>query len=307
MGNAPCSWGALELEGAAGGRIGYAQMLDELVATGYTGTELGDWGFMPTDPLVLRRELERRRLTMIGAYVPVRLKGERAHAEGAERAVRVARLLASVRGTAGDDHLPFLVLADDNGTDPVRTRSAGRIRPDMSLSDAEWATFAAGAELVARAVRDETGLPLVFHHHCAGWVETPDEIARFLEITDPELVGLCFDTGHYAYGSGTTDRACVPTGLERFADRIRYVQLKDCDPEVARRARAEGWDHLEAVRHGLFCELGKGMVDLPAVRDWLIRRGHRGWVLVEQDVLPGMGTPRESARRNREHLRSIGL
>ena len=32
-----------------------------------------------------------------------------------------------------------------------------------------------------------------------------------------------------------------------------------------------------------------------------------GWIVVEQDVLPGMGNPRESARRNREYLRSIGV
>ena len=47
--NAPCSWGALEfdLEGEA---PGYVQVLDEIAETGYAGTELGDWGFMPTDP-----------------------------------------------------------------------------------------------------------------------------------------------------------------------------------------------------------------------------------------------------------------
>jgi hypothetical protein len=28
-------------------------------------------------------------------------------------------------------------------------------------------------------------------------------------------------------------------------------------------------------------------------------------VLVEQDVLPGMGAPKESARRNREYLRGV--
>ncbi|NIA14590.1 MAG: xylose isomerase, partial [Nitrospiraceae bacterium] len=50
VGNAPCSWGSLEFEGLDGEPIGYARMLDELVETGYRGTELGDWGFMPTDP-----------------------------------------------------------------------------------------------------------------------------------------------------------------------------------------------------------------------------------------------------------------
>ena len=40
--------GRAEFEGLAGEEIGYRQMLDELRDTGYTGTELGDWGFMPT-------------------------------------------------------------------------------------------------------------------------------------------------------------------------------------------------------------------------------------------------------------------
>ncbi|HWQ14307.1 MAG TPA: TIM barrel protein, partial [Roseiflexaceae bacterium] len=96
-------------------------------------------------------------------------------------------------------------------------------------------------------------------------------------------------------------------GLERFGERIWYVHFKDCAPAVAERARAEGWDYFTAVRHGLFCELGRGAVDFPAVAAWLRARGYRGWITVEQDVLPGMGAPRESARRNREYLASIGL
>ena len=59
--NAPCSWGTLEFAGMSGERITYTQMLDELVATGYVGTELGDWGFMPTDPHQLADELARRK------------------------------------------------------------------------------------------------------------------------------------------------------------------------------------------------------------------------------------------------------
>ena len=50
VGNAPCSWGTLEFEEAQAGQIPYSRMLDELAETGYTGTELGDWGYMPTDP-----------------------------------------------------------------------------------------------------------------------------------------------------------------------------------------------------------------------------------------------------------------
>jgi inosose dehydratase len=81
--------------------------------------------------------------------------------------------------------------------------------------------------------------------------------------------------------------------------------LKDCAPEIAKRARAEDWDYFTALRHGVFCELGKGCVDFPALLHRLGKRNYDGYVLVEQDVLPGMGSPKESARRNREYLRSI--
>ena len=59
VGNAPCSWGTLEHQDQSQA-IPSTQMLDELVETGYTGTELGDWGYMPTDPVRLSEELAKR-------------------------------------------------------------------------------------------------------------------------------------------------------------------------------------------------------------------------------------------------------
>ena len=299
VGNAPCSWGTLEFEGVKGEQIGFARMLDELAETGYSGTELGDWGYMPTDPARLGQELKSRSLVMLGAFVPVALKDSAAHETGVATALRTARLLAAV---AGDWPKPFLVLADANGTVPDRTRNAGRITESLGLSPREWDVFAAGANRIARVVLQETGLRTMFHHHCAGYVETSEEIARLLELTDPSLVGLVFDTGHYCYGSGG-DR--VLEGLNRFQERIWYVHFKDCQPYVAAATRAEGWDYFQALRRGVFCELGRGCVDFPAVLRWLKDAGYSGYVLVEQDVLPGMGSPKESARRNREYLRSI--
>lgn len=302
--NAPCSWGSLEFEDVSGDEeIGHRQMLDELKATGYTGTELGDWGYMPTDPEALRAELEERALTMVGAFVPVALRDPGAHEAGTEQALRVARLMNAVE----DDHRPFVILADNNGTDPVRTQRAGRVTPEIGLSSEEWDTFAAGATRIARAVRDETGLPTAFHHHCAGYVETPVEVDRLLRRTDPDLMGLVLDTGHYAYGAGPEGCEALEKAFDRFGERIWHVHFKDCDPEAARRAREEKWGYFEAVRQGVFCELGAGCVDFPSVLDRLRALEYAGWIVVEQDVLPGMGTPRESAQRNRMYLRDIGL
>lgn len=303
--NAPCSWGSLEFEDVSEGEeIGYQQMLNELVETGYTGTELGDWGYMPTDPDALRAELEQRGVTMVGAFVPVDLRDPAAHKDGERRALRVARLMDKVRD---EDYQPFVILADDNGTDPVRTQNAGRITPEMGLDREEWETFAAGASRIARTVRDETGLPTAFHHHCAGYVETPAEIDQFLALTDPDLIGLVLDTGHYAYGAGTGSCEAPANASDRFGERVWHVHFKDFDPDVAQRAQEEGWGYFEAVQHGVFCELGQGCVDFPFVVDQLQKRKSIKWVVVEQDVLPGMGSPRASAQRNRNYLREIGL
>jgi inosose dehydratase len=251
--------------------------------------------------------LARRTVALVGAFVPVALKEASAHADGEAACLKVAHLLAQVHQRARFDFPPFLVLADDNGTDEVRTRNAGRVRPEMGLSEAQWSTFASGANRIAAAVKEQTGLPTVFHHHCAGYVETPDEMAQLLERTDPRLLGLVLDTGHFTFGSGQYNRASLLGSLDRFAERIWYVHLKDCSPRVAEEARSKDWDYFEAVRHGVFCELGQGCVDFPAVLDWLRGREYAGWALVEQDVLPGLGAPKESAQRNRDYLRSIGI
>jgi inosose dehydratase len=302
--NAPCSWGILEFDRPStplGTGVtpaaSYTQVLDEIHQTGYAGTELGDWGFMPTDPGRLREEMARRNLRLIGGFVPVPLADVHKHAEGIATAVRTARLL---RDAGGGDAV--IVLSDDNGSVAEREQCAGRITPEQSLTDEQWATFADGAERVARAVRDETGLRTVFHEHCGGYVETEAEIDALMARTDPALLGLCLDTGHIVYGGG--DPLHV---LERHARRVWHVHFKDCDPAVASAARTGNLGYLSAVRSRLFCELGAGGVDFRQVVAALQRHGYDGWIVVEQDVFPGYGTPADSARRSREYLKTLGL
>jgi inosose dehydratase len=294
--NAPCSWGALEFD-LQGKPATFDIVLDEMQKTGYEGTELGDWGFMPTDPALLKKELRQRGLTLLGAFVPVALKDESTHAAGEAAALKVARLLSAVEGST-----PFIVLADNNGSIPERTQNAGRISAALGLSDAEWKVFAKGVDRIAQAVKQETGMRLVFHHHCGGYVETPAEIDQLLALTNPALVGICLDTGHYQFAGGDPVKF-----LRENAKRVWHMHFKDCEPNIAARSRQEGWDYFKSVEGGVFCELGKGAVDFKAVKAELEKAGFEGWIVVEQDVLPGMGKPFDSALRNREFIKSIGL
>ena len=294
--NAPCSWGALEFD-LEGESVGFQQVLNEMVETGYAGTELGDWGFMPETPDALKSVLEERGLELLGAFVPVALSNSDSHQAGTELALKTAALMF-------DAGFPdaFIVLADENGSVEERTKNAGRITPAMGLDEEQWRTFASGAEQVARAVRDRYGLRTVFHHHCAGYVETPHEVARLMELTDPGLLGLCLDMGHYAFGGGDPVEA-----LERYYSRIWHVHFKDFDPLIGAESLRNNYDYFKSVEKGVFCELGKGNVDFESIVRLLNNKGYDGWIVVEQDVLPGMGSPRQCADHNRKYIKSLGL
>ena len=293
--NAPCSWGVIE--NIEGERYDYVRVLNEIAETGYAGTELGDWGFMPTDPDKLAQELAARNLKLLASWVNVYLHREDGHQQSIDDCVRTAKLLATV---GGEDN--FIILGNDCYKDPVRNKNAGRITPEMGMDDDTWEIFAKGANTVAQRVMDEAGLRTLFHHHIGTWIETPAEVERLMTMTNPDILGLVFDTGHYSFGGGNPVE-----GIKKHADRIWHVHFKDHDPAVAQKSREEAWDGPESVGQGVFCELGQGDVDFPAVLATLKDIEYDGWIVVEQDVLPGMGSPKESAARNRAYLASIGL
>lgn len=289
LASAPVSWGIFEFEGMEP-RYRWAQVLDEIAETGYVGTELGPYGYLPTDPNQLRAELDRRGLKLLSAFVPVDLVDPSAHQAGVETALRVGRLLAALEA-------PVLVLADNNGRVPELVKTAGR-RSGCFLQD--WTHLAGGVELVRRRVAEELGLTTVFHHHCAGHVETAQEVEALLEHSQ---VQLCLDTGHWHYAGGDAVEC-----LKRWGSRVGYVHLKDCHPEVAQRCRQAGLDYFAAVQAGLFCPLGEGEVDFPGILAELARQGYEGWAVVEQDVLvEDLEAPRRFSQQNREYLQSIGL
>lgn len=130
---------------------------------------------------------------------------------------------------------------------------------------------------VARAVdrARSRGLEPVFHHHMGTRVQAPAEIERLLEGTD---VALLVDTGHLTAAGGDSVNA-----LRDWRDRVQHVHLKDVRLDVLRSA--QDWD--EAWRRGAFCELGAGDVDLDAFLGELEGGGYGGWLVVEQDWVPG--------------------
>jgi inosose dehydratase len=296
IGNTPHSWRNFEID-AGFNTPDYQQVLNEMREAGYEGTELGVWGFMPTDPAKLKGQLQERGLELISAFVPIRFRDRKFWETGLFTALQTATFLSAVsRGKS------VVALSDEIGSNSVRTQNAGRIIPEMGLLPIQWKTFSDGVEFVSRRVFEETGLESVFRHHCAGFVETSGEIGMFLDYADPRWVNLCLDTGHFRFAGSDPQRI-----FKNFSDRVKLVRFKDCSPQVADQSRCQGWDYHESLRNGVFCELGQGDVNFLAVVSSLAEINYEGWVVVEQDILPGMGSPKESAIRNREYLRTLSL
>jgi inosose dehydratase len=291
--SAPVSWGIYEFEDIQA-KFKYTQVLDEIAETGYTGLELGPWGYLPTDPTVLRVELEKRNLQLLSSYVPVKLVDADAHGEAEAFALKVGRLLAELGAS-------YVVLADDNATVDELIKRAGQ-RTGTILDEASWDIVAAGVTRIAQKIKDELGLKTVFHHHCGGYIETVDEVRELFKRTDSDLVGLCLDTGHWHFAGGDA-LECI----REFGERVRYLHLKDCSAQIAEKARAEKLDYFQATGAGVFCPLGQGEVDFPAIMSEMEKLGYEGWAIVEQDVLvDDPEAPKRISQANRDYLKSIG-
>lgn len=289
---APVSWGVMEVEGFSGQKS-YGEVLDEMVQAGYTGTELGPYGFLPTDSKQLKSELAKRGLTLLGAFVPLPLSHVDQHEAAVQSAMEVARLLVQAGA-------PYLVLAD--AMDAARMAAAGSVddvRDGMSAQ--AWESAARLLTRVARAA-SALGLSPVFHHHCGTFIETPSEVDRLLAMTDPELLGLCLDTGHYFYGGGDPVECARVHGK-----RIRHLHLKDVRPSILETVRRKRIPYLDAIRAGVFCELGEGGVNLTGVIQQLNAAGFSGWAVFEQDIDPSQpgNSPVESATRSRAYLQKV--
>ena len=100
---------------------------------------------------------------------------------------------------------------------------------------------------------------------------TPESAYEKIHALD-RRIGLCVDAGH-TQRSGIAPAAAV----ERFADRLIDVHIKDVTA---------------ANEKGTTCEIGRGVIDIPALLRSLVKIGYSGTVSLEhekdeKDPLPG--------------------
>lgn len=291
--SAPDSWGVLDYPGPSWEQS-YQKMLDEMVLAGYTGTELGPYGFLPTDPALLSAELAKRKLKLLGSFVPVPLSDPASTTIVVDQIRKVGGLLSALGA-------PFLVLADAQSE--KRDRIAGRVPADGSqgLNAEQWKQVAKVVSEAAK-VTEEFGLDLVFHPHVSTYVETPEETEQFFDATSASRIGLCLDTGHCDYAGGD----CIAEA-KKYPGILRFVHIKDVDPVVLAKVRATEMNFEQAIEAHAFTIIGEGSIDFPEFFRVLARNNYSGWMVVEQDVKFGATTrpPVESVAASLAYLQRV--
>ena len=264
----------------------YPQLLEEMLAAGYTATEWSS--IMPRDPGVLMEDLQKRGMTMVGGFVGVELRDPAKRAQEIRKGLEIGNYFKSLGAS-------YLIAADTG--DAKRIEVGGHVDANVGLTDEQWGSLGSGLNELATALQP-VEVQLVFHNHVGTYVETEEETRRLLDVTDPSLVGWCLDCGHLTYGGGDTLKM-----LQKYGKRVGYVHIKDVYGEILQRSLRERWSFHSALRAFIFAKLGQGIVNIPAVIEALKDYGYSGWLVVEQDTTPG--NPTRVALENRVYLEGL--
>ena len=262
-----------------------ARLLDEIARLGFQGTQLGR--DFPAGP-ALHDDLARRHLRLAEVCVPLPATPDGPTNDAMDVARACLTRLLEARGDV-------LCVAIDGSAD--RDAAAGRADEPGTpgLNEAGWVALVDLLHAIAEEAA-ALGHRTVFHPHAATYIETLDEIDRLLGATDPDRIGICLDTGHHLVAGGDPVAA-----LRTIGERVRHVHLKDVDPVVLAGLKDGAYAGMaDAVRHGLFTELGAGVLDLDGVLTTLAVRDYDGWLMVEQDA--SLGSPSEAAAVGRRAL-----
>jgi len=287
---APVSWGIWEMTIERADLIPPELFLETIVDMGYTATETGPPGYFAPDGAAAVERAGRHGVELIATFLPLRLDDANGFEEDLGALDRTVEVLEATGGG--------IVLLADMET-PERARAAGsEERRQATAWDAETVERAAERLQSAAEIVRGRGLDVALHPHAATHVESAEETEQMLARTD---IGLCIDTGHTIVGGGD------PRDLvQRHAERLRHLHLKDVDGALLSGLQAGELDMDEAWPKGIFCEFGAGVVPL---REFLALpevRSFGGYAVIEQDrvavTVDDMSAVRAADERNHRYV-----
>ncbi len=300
---APCCWGVDDVHNPH--LPDWQKVLDEAAEAGFSGLELGPYGYMPLDIGRVAEALDRRGLRIVAGTIFDDLVSA-ANRENLLRQTRqicalISKLPPPLRLDGGHFDAPYLTVMDWGHDE--RDFAAGHSDRAPRLDGDDWQTMVETIRMIAEVARDEFGIRATLHPHAGGYIEFIDEIERIADDIGAETAGFCLDTGHLRYAGMDP----VET-LERFWTRIDYLHFKDIDPQVYARVMQQRIRFFDACAEGVMCPIGQGMLDYPAIHALLTERGYRGHITIEQERDPrNDASVLDNLKASRRFLESLGF
>lgn len=283
LGIAPIAWTNDDMPDL-GAENTFKQCVSEMALAGFSGCEVGNK--YPKDVKELKKQLDMRGLSIANQWFSSFILTQPMEKVERDFAAQCEFLHAMGAKIIGASEQSYSI----QGTDiPV-------FEGKYVMNAKEWEKLAAGLNKLGK-IAQSYGISLTYHHHMGTVVQTAEETDRLMEMTDPGLFSLLYDTGHLAYcGEDVTEV------LRKHVGRVKHVHLKDIRPDVVNKLRAERLSFLQGVRAGTFTVPGDGAIDFAPVFDILDRVGYKGWMIVEAEQDPAVADPLEYALKARKYI-----
>ena len=285
----PISWSNDDLP-ALGGETPLETALSEGAEIGFEGFELGNK--FPQEPAALAAKLAEYGVACVSGWYSGRLAESTVELEIENCAAHMNKLR--------HNGCRVVVYGEVAGSIQGRIDTPLAKRPRF-ITDAQWQGYGQRLNAFGEHLKAAYGITLAYHHHMGAYVEAPADIDRLMAETDPQCVGLLFDTGHAFYG-GAADPVTL---LKTHVARVVHVHCKDVRPQVIATARNDGWSFLNGVINGSFTVPGDGVIDFDAVLATLHAAGYEGWLVVEAEQDPAVAPSYLYAKKGYDTLRRI--
>jgi len=270
--------------------IPFGQIVSEMALAGFSGCSRGHK--YPTDTTVLKRELDMRDLKISEPWVSTYFTINDMHQETVENFEKEIKFLQEMK--SGD-----LVLAELGGSSHQQPIALVPNAP--KFTDDQWKRLANGLNELGHKANCQ-GINMCYHHHMGTGVMTTDEIARLADMTDPDCVCMCLDTGHLHFAGGNN-----LDFIESYSDRIKHVHLKNIRQEVMDYSLANNLSFKESILQGVFTVPGDpaGCLDFQEILQALANKNYAGWLVVEAEQNPAKATPLLYAQMARKYLEEV--
>jgi inosose dehydratase len=284
LGIAPIAWTNDDMP-ELGKEITFEQCISEMALAGFVGSEVGNK--YPRDTNVLKKAVGLRNLRIASAWF--------------SSYITTKPLQETVN--AFIEHRDFLhemgakvIVVSEQGHSIQGLMDVPLFAEKPVFTETEWKALAAGLNHLGELAK-EKNMIVVYHHHMGTGVQTTEEIDKLMEMTDPNLVYLLFDTGHLVF-SGENPLQI----LEKYLPRIKHVHLKDIRQEVVERVKNQNLSFRQAVIEGAFTVPGDGIIDFVPLFNMLAEYGYEGWFIVEAEQDPAKANPFEYALKARQYI-----